>query len=505
MTKSRLFILASVILLLGSCTPGGNSNNTSNNSTTTSFNIPKPPSTSTPQTETKIEDFVFELNSEGTYDIVHYDNFEPLKVVIPETYEGLAVTGIKENAFGGKSSGVDTIVLSKNIKLCSPASFNNSFMVSNIEVDEKNEVYASEDGLLLNKAKTQLIYAPQGKEEITLPNSIISIADYGFKNSRAKTVTLNDGLESIGAFAFDSTKRLETLVIPNSVTTVGEEMLSTSGIKNLTIGTGVAYLPSYFLNNCDSLINLTIPGNVKTIGEVAIYENSYLQNVVLEEGVEEISYAGFANNAIVNISFPSTLKTIADEAFIRNWNIDNVIIPEGVTSIGNSAFYACDDLSKVSLPSTLTSIGFSAFSYCPSLDTITINDNNQYFCIDDNVLFSKDKTKLICYIGDHEGFDYVIPNTVEIIEREAFAGAKRLKNVTISTSVTKIGASCFGGVSYLSSVTYLGTHMEWMQIESTETKEIVDENGNSTTITLSWSDNSNISKLICSDREIPIN
>ena len=40
------------------------------------------------------------------------------------------------------------------------------------------------------------------------------------------------------------------------------------------------------------------------------------------------------------------------------------MIPDGVTSIGEYAFYKCDNLTSVSLPQSLTSVGDDAFAYC---------------------------------------------------------------------------------------------------------------------------------------------
>lgn len=49
--------------------------------------------------------------------------------------------------------------------------------------------------------------------------------------------------------------------------------------------------------------------------------------------------------------------------------------PNSVTSIGDFAFYGCEDLESVSLPNSVTSISHNAFSYCPN-PTITVERNS---------------------------------------------------------------------------------------------------------------------------------
>ena len=59
---------------------------------------------------------------------------------------------------------------------------------------------------------------------------------------------------------------------------------------------------------------------------------------------------------------------------------ENAVIPstykgKPVTSIGDSAFYACNDLTSVTIPNSVTSIGDFAFYNCVSLTSITIGDS----------------------------------------------------------------------------------------------------------------------------------
>ena len=74
-----------------------------------------------------------------------------------------------------------------------------------------------------------------------------------------------------------------------------------------------------------------------------------------------------------NIDIPSTVTyrgttftvtSIGGSAFGACQGLTSVTIPNSVTSIGFSAFAGCTGLTSVTIPSSVTSIGGSAFSGC---------------------------------------------------------------------------------------------------------------------------------------------
>ena len=64
------------------------------------------------------------------------------------------------------------------------------------------------------------------------------------------------------------------------------------------------------------------------------------------------------------------LLTVSDSDIVDG----RFIIPDSVTSIGEFAFYGCNDLTSVIIPDSVTSIGKYAFAYCYKLASITIPD-----------------------------------------------------------------------------------------------------------------------------------
>ncbi len=76
-------------------------------------------------------------------------------------------------------------------------------------------------------------------------------------------------------------------------------------------------------------------------------------------------------NLITIPKIPSSISSISDSAFRKCINLTNVTIPDTVTSISNHAFYECNNLTSVTIPNSVTSIGSFAFADCTSLNSIT--------------------------------------------------------------------------------------------------------------------------------------
>ena len=159
-------------------------------------------------------------------------------------------------------------------------------------------------------------------------------------------------------------------------------------------------------------------------------------------------------------------KIICDEAFSGCRSLKSLVIPDGVTSIGDGAFFFCRFLSGIVIPNSVASIGDSAFEGCSSLEYISLPksviclNGNPFFywngkleCLspnfiyEDDVLFNKDKSKIIsCRVQGIRS--YIIPSSVTSIGNYAFDGCDFLSDIVIPTSVTNIGRGAFRGCNF---------------------------------------------------------
>jgi hypothetical protein len=113
--------------------------------------------------------------------------------------------------------------------------------------------------------------------------------------TRLSSVTILDGVTTIGADAFRNCKALTRIAIPNSVTNI--EDLAFYSCQNLTyisIGNSVTTIGVWAFGYCVSLTSVTIPNSVTSIGDSAFYNCQGLTNVTIGNSVTSIGEEAFA-------------------------------------------------------------------------------------------------------------------------------------------------------------------------------------------------------------------
>lgn len=105
--------------------------------------------------------------------------------------------------------------------------------------------------------------------------------------------------------------------------------------------------------------------------------------------------------------------------------------PDGdtVTAIADGAFEGCDFLELISIPSTIKEIGNGAFVDCPALISFSVSSANTKYCAVDGVLFSKDKTAIICYPANKADTSYLLSSNVNSVAPYAFDGTRNLSSI----------------------------------------------------------------------------
>ena len=135
---------------------------------------------------------------------------------------------------------------------------------------------------------------------------------------------------------------------------------------------------------------------------------------------------------------------------VGNAYVKKIIFEEGITGIhsidilSNSPSEISTFLKQISIPSTVASISDNAFEFCVN-SKIILAENNPNFMLDEyDVLYNKEKTKLIFVSKSKELKDdpwyttYTIPDGVITIGAHSFAYCTWLDSVQIPDSVTKI-------------------------------------------------------------------
>ncbi|MEE0113833.1 MAG: leucine-rich repeat domain-containing protein, partial [Ruminococcus sp.] len=213
---------------------------------------------------------------------------------------------------------------------------------------------------------------------IVIEDGVTSIGDYAFWNCTGLTsISIPNNVTSIGSSAFESCSQLASIEIPSSVTSIGDYAFSgCSGLTSVNIPEDVTSIGERAFMNCSQLASIEIPKSVTSIGKYAFSGCSGLISITILGGVTSIGDFAFSScSQLASIEIPSSVTSIGNSAFESCSQLASIEIPSSVTSIGNSAFWNCTGLTSITIPNRVTSIGNFAFRYCRSLASITIPDS----------------------------------------------------------------------------------------------------------------------------------
>ena len=134
------------------------------------------------------------------------------------------------------------------------------------------------------------------------------------------TLTLPEGLKSIGQAAFAYNSFTGDLVIPASVTTIGNNAFSYNSFTGpLTLPEALQTINEYAFSGNSFTGDLIIPANVTTIGDRAFSDNAFTGTLTLGKSVTTIGSYAFRDNSFTgSLVIPSSVATIGSNAFRSN-------------------------------------------------------------------------------------------------------------------------------------------------------------------------------------------
>ncbi len=277
--------------------------------------------------------------------------------------------------------------------------------------------------------------------------------DYPLSNSSIKSVVIEDGVKSIGEYAFANCWNLEKVIIPDSITSIG--LYSFAGcvkLKEIVIPNSVTRIYGSAFDGCKSLESIVIPDSVLSIDSGAFENCTNLKEITISKNAQ-IDDAVFNNTAYYNDvnNWEKGVLYIGTHLIEAKDNISGkYLIKEGTTSIAFGAFFECTKLTGVTIPDSVTHIGSNAFSSCENLVDISISDNikeidsfafsytgysNDESNWEDDLLYLD---KYLIQISESFSGDCIVKNGTSVIANSALSDGY-ITNIFIPDSVRNIG------------------------------------------------------------------
>ena len=284
------------------------------------------------------------------------------------------------------------------------------------EAPHLGEIFTTEDGLWwkVSGPDTVLLLPENNKTqnysgsyssmaEITVPATVsyegktyrvTAIAAEAFYfNMKTTSITLPEGLETIGGSAFFFAGNIKTLQIPDSVKTIGsmafngvanaplnipasiefigDSAFNNSGVVDGDFPEGLTYLGEKAFLGCKGLTTISLPSSVETYGANIFYDCTNVTYVELPQDMEKIPSGLLWNcTGLKRIYIPSSVKTIGNAAFYGS-GLEKLNLPDGLKKIDQWAFCSTK-LKEIIIPDSVGTIGFRAFIYCDGVENCVV-------------------------------------------------------------------------------------------------------------------------------------
>ncbi len=248
-------------------------------------------------------------------------------------------------AFNGVT-GLTSITL-PNITTIENYIFNGAKSLTEINVSDDNDKYSSEEGILYDKTKTQLIKYPEGKK--------LNSLDLSSKSN---------------------------------LTSIGNAFIGANNLISITLPANINDIYNYSFQNSINLTEIKVDKNNKYYysEDGILYNNTKTVLIYYPEGKKTKS---------LNLSSKLSLNYISPLAFSNTTELKSIVLPNSIISIGYSAFTKATSLRQITLPDNYIIIEQNAFNEATNLEVV-IFTNNKKPIIDYNV-FNKINNKAIGY------------------------------------------------------------------------------------------------------------
>ena len=304
---------------------------------------------------------------------------------------------------------------------------------------------------------------------INLPASLVSVGDYAFKRSGLTGIVLPSAVESLGTESFQGCGAITSIDLGNvkkagrdvfsecnalaavtipatwhSLAYDGEDFGGTfancHNLQKVIFREGVTTLDNQMFAGCEKLSSVTLPSSLIIISWGAFSGCTALKSITIPGKVETIDGQAFKESALTSLTLSPSVKYLGPESFKSCKELAEIDLGK-LVGTGHSVFTGCDALTSVTIPGTFkvsSEDSWGEFANCPNIETVVFEDGAE---VTPSMFEGCDKLK-----------DVTLSQSLTLINKSAFSGCNRLDNIIIPETVTTIMEKAFQGTS-LSFVT----------------------------------------------------
>ena len=252
------------------------------------------------------------------------------------------------------------------------------------------------------------------------------------------TVQVGNGVTPV---QFEAGQDGKSFTIPTKIT-VGDKVFTVTEVASEAF--------SYYPDETGRIIyypsSITIPSSIKKIQKNG-FHGSKAKTIIFENGsqLEKIEDKAFNFSELEEIELPASLEYIGTSAFSFSQKLKKLTFSSSskLELISHEAFANLSNLEKLTLPKSVKTLGSNLFKNTTSLKHVDVEEGNESFASIDGVLFSKDKTKLICYPSKKNDESYKTPKETKELTSYSFDKNSYLKRLELNDGLEKIGTFAF--------------------------------------------------------------
>ncbi len=172
---------------------------------------------------------------------------------------------------------------------------------------------------------------------------------------------------------------------------------------------------------------------------------------------DEVTITDYNGDPDGTLTIPDKIEgkpvTVLGDSALRNHkNLTGVVLPSTLKKLDLCVF-TNTGIVTIHIPASVEEITDSTFYSCGALKSITVDGNSKHFSADENgILYSKDKTKLICFPQLLALNEYTLPDSVVTIGHHAFSQNGTIEKINFNSRLKSIGSQAFCGCKKLADI-----------------------------------------------------